>query len=176
MIAARTPAEAAGALRALLQQAIACVTPAVLIERPPSPARTLTLVHTIPSPHGRVTIIIQHAFLLIHDQSRAAREQWIVRTTGYDYRLDAADGREILAYHWHPSGLSHEHRPHLHIGAGYGAIRPEWRKAHLLTGPLSPAALLELCITQLGVPPRRSDWSAVFSRLALALQAQEPAT
>lgn len=174
MIVGRTPVQATAALRELLQQAIACVTTAVLIERPPSPARTMLLAHPLTSRHGRVTLNIQHAFLLVHDQRRVAREQWEARTAGYLYRLDGADGREILAYHWHPAGLSHEHRPHLHVGAGYGLIRPEWQKAHLPTGPLSPAALLEPCITHLGVPPRRRDWVAVFARLAAALQPEPP--
>lgn len=118
---------------------------------------------------------VQHAFLLMHDQSRAPREQSLAHTAGYLYQRDAADGREILAYHWHPSGLSHERRPYLHPGAGLGAIRSEWQKAHLLTGAVSPAALLQVCITVLGVPPRRAGWPAVFARTAGALDVTESA-
>lgn len=174
MIAGSTPTEAAGRLRALMQQALACVTPAVLSERPTPPARTYVLVRRLPTAQGGLTLKIQHTFLLVHDQARPVRARWEARTASYAYQLDAADGREMLAYHWHPSGLIHERRPHLHIGAGYGEIRPVWQKAHLLTGPLSPAVLLELCLTHLAVAPRRPDWAAVLARLATALAQREP--
>ncbi len=85
------------------------------------------------------------------------------------YKLDHSDGREIIAYHWHPEGLSHERRPHLHVGAGFGSLRPEWHKAHLPTGHVSPTAILLLLIDQLGVAPRRDDWPDVFAQLDAAL-------
>ncbi len=150
MIFGSTPVEAVGVLRGLLQQAIACISTAVLSERPPSPTRTLFLAHPISSPHGRVTVRIQHAFVVIHDQSRATRERWEARTAGYMYKLDGADGREILAYHWHPAGRSHKQRPHLHIGAGFGAIQPAWQKAHFRTGFVTPGPMLALLIDHSG--------------------------
>ncbi len=175
MIVAATPREATDALRVLMQAAVSCVTPRVVTMAPVPPAADLAIRDRLLAAGGPANLTLRFRYLLDHDPTRDRRARWQVRTAGYDYRLDGADGREILAYHWHPAGQSHEQRPHLHIGAGFGAIQPAWQKAHLLTGALSPAVVLELCIATLGVPPRRPDWSVVFARLAGALHTPEPA-
>lgn len=84
--------------------------------------------------------------------------------------LEDADGHEILAYHWHPEARSHVTTPHLHLGAGAGALRAELTKAHLATGPVSPTVLLALAIESFGARPRRADWSVVLERSREALE------
>jgi len=39
-----------------------------------------------------------------------------VVTSGYRYAVENPDGREVIAYHWHPSAKVSE--PHLHLGSG----------------------------------------------------------
>jgi hypothetical protein len=85
------------------------------------------------------------------------------------YKLDDHEGRDVIAYHWHPEGLSHERRPHVHVGAGMGALRPEWQKAHLRTGLVSPTSLFVLLTDRLGVSPRRAGWLDDFAQIDRAL-------
>ena len=56
-------------------------------------------------------------------------------TTGYHYAFEDADGKEIIVYHWHPT--SPVTGPHLHIGAGANAARPELSRVHLPTGQIT---------------------------------------
>ena len=51
---------------------------------------------------------------------------FVVHTIGYRYHLLDADEREILAYHWHPIGVSSVTFPHLHLSG---------RLAPLVLGP-----------------------------------------
>lgn len=93
-----------------------------------------------------------------------ASATWRTRTRGYSYALDDAAGHEILAYHWHPEGPSHVTTPHLHLGAGAGALRPHLTNAHLPTGPVTLPAVLRLAVRDLGVQPLRPDWAEVLDR------------
>jgi hypothetical protein len=119
-LAGRIPAEAVGAFLAPLQQAIDCLTPAVLnvsggyhvAERP----HALTLGNGDPVPlTGRdaLSLSVMQQYLLA--ESEGARGPWKVHTTAYLYELQLHDA-ELLVYHWHPSGVSPQTRPHLHIG------------------------------------------------------------
>lgn len=113
---------------------------------------------------GFVTFDARHLCALLSDAARPARERWQARTAGYFYSLDAAGGREIVAYHWHPTGRSHVTAPHLHLGAGAGTLAPELSKAHPLTGRVTPVAVLRLLIERFAVAPRRADWDAVLNQ------------
>lgn len=39
-----------------------------------------------------------------------------VTTRAYDYSLRTSDHRGVIDYHWHPTGLSDETQPHIHLG------------------------------------------------------------
>jgi hypothetical protein len=169
MIAGPTPQDAAQTLRDLFQRALACVTSGVVSLQAVPPETDLVVSLSVAAPRGRHSLNLRHRYLLVHEPAGRRAERWRLQTTSYMYKLDDREGREILAYHWHPDGLSHERRPHLHVGVGMGALRPEWQKAHLRTGPVSPSALLVLLIDQLGVSPRRSAWFDDFARLDRAL-------
>lgn len=172
MIAGPTPAAATRALRDTLQRALSCVTVAVFA--PQSNASRVELTLTCPltlARGGHVTLALGHYYVLVSDAARDARRRWQARTTGYHYAVDDADGREILSYHWHPTGRSHATTPHLHLGAGAGTLRPELTKAHLATGPITPVALLTLLLEHFAVRPRRTDWPAVLERARRALEA-----
>lgn len=173
MIAGRTPVVASRALRESLQRAVSCVTTAVLVPQTEGSETKLNLISRLvrPARDEAITLSIRHSFNLVHEASRESRSRWEAHTTGYMYTLEGADGREILAYHWHPTGNSHVTTPHLHLGAGAGSLRPELTKAHLDTGLITPVTLLALSIEQFGVRPRRADWRAVLehTRAALAI-------
>jgi hypothetical protein len=83
-----------------------------------------------------------------------------ITTCGYDYSVQRCDGTKVLDYHWHPTGLSHEKRPHVHIASSQ--LRADSvisNKQHMLTGRISFETVIRTLIDGLGVPPRQSDWS-----------------
>src|SRR5439155_11171510 len=45
-------------------------------------------------------------------QARPPRGRWAVSSVGYQFALvDQGSGKELLAYHWHPDGVSHVTTP-----------------------------------------------------------------
>jgi hypothetical protein len=100
---------------------------------------------------------------------------WSAAIAGYWYELSYADERELLAYHWHPGGVSPITWPHLHVSAPVAPI--DLTRGHLPTGPVSLPAVLRCAIGDLGVRPSRRDWAAVRAdaERALAVAAGEPA-
>jgi hypothetical protein len=115
---------------------------------------------------GHLGFYMLHAFATVLDTDRPRSERWQARTVGYQYRLEDAGGREIVAYHRHPQGLSHVAVPHLHLGVGLGSILAEMTRAHLQTGRITPVAILAIAVENFGVAPRRADWAAIFARAA----------
>lgn len=80
-------------------------------------------------------------------------------TKSYDYSLRKAGGASVLDYHWHPSGRSHEMRPHVHLGSAQ--LRPDAvlsNKVHLLSGRATLESVLRTAI-DLGARPLRDDRS-----------------
>jgi len=159
VIVGRTPAAAIETLRSALQQVVSCVTPAVLKVEVEAIEAKLSVSGGLARAGGRapITLTIRHAAGLVHDAT-GDNSGWQARTIGYMYTLDDADGREILAYHWHPLGRGLEKEPHLHLGAGAGAIRSELTRAHLATGFVTAVALVRLVVMHFGVRTRRADW------------------
>ena len=130
-----TPGEASEKFRALLQLALSCVSRSVVSSALFPTETAFTVSDLIPSANGPLALGLRLQHLLVHDSTRHRSERWSVRLVRYSYQLDRADGRELLAYHWHPIGLNHERRPHLHLGAGMGFAASEWQKAHLPAQP-----------------------------------------
>ena len=167
-----TPDAAARTLRTVLQQALSCVTHDVLTSQTYTAERELMIVsRLVPRSGEPLTLALRHIYTVLSDASRPRSGHWQARTTTYYYKLDDADGREILAYHRHPTGRSSVTRPHLLLGAAAGALRSELQKAHLGTGFVTPVTLLALLIESFAVRPRRADWATVLEAAddALAL-------
>ncbi len=177
---ARTAAEAVSEFLETLSAAVSCVTRRVLdnaggyypAEHPhavyfPGGAVALDM-----SEYGapRLTLITSIQYRV--EQPAGTRGQWEVRIVAYEYVVKAADGPELLAYHWHPQrlpGLQGPPRtfvttPHLHLGAGAGVVAPSLHRAHLPTGPISLQEILRLAIRDLGVRSQRPDWDRVLNR------------
>lgn len=94
---------------------------------------------------------------------------YTAREVDYRYHLLDSDGREILAYHSHPSGVSPITWPHLHLSgrlapfdAGRGEAPVSLGGRHLPTGPVTLADVVRMLIAEFEVRPRRADWAAVI--------------
>jgi hypothetical protein len=88
--------------------------------------------------------------------------QWVVRLTDYYYTLTDATGREMFAYHWHPSGRSSVTWPHLHLGPALGQLSMSATQTHFPTGPVAIEDVIRTAINWFGVRPLRQDWEAAL--------------
>lgn len=102
-------------------------------------------------------------------------DAWRVSTAGYAYTLLLTTGAELLAFHWHPRGISPAKFPHLHIGSAIitknltaafpRPIAREFSDAHIPTGPIALRALVAFLVEELGVAPLRPNWHDILDRV-----------
>ncbi|MGI8642910.1 MAG: hypothetical protein ACR2LS_02200 [Thermomicrobiales bacterium] len=118
----------------------------------------------------RIGLLARYDYLLEPIEAAAAGPLFQVREVSYRFRLVNRDGREILAYHWHPEGVSSVTGPHLHHSGRLQPLDIGARDApvllgemHLPTGIVSLAQVVRLLITEFRVEPRRDDWEAVLA-------------
>jgi hypothetical protein len=99
----------------------------------------------------------------------SARRAWRVELIGYVYHVLDREGREILAYHWHPEAIGPPF-PHLHVtgrlpaidlGPGFAPVA--LGDMHLPTARVTIAAIARLLIVEFGVEPQRPDWESVLA-------------
>ena len=109
---------------------------------------------------SRLQLALRQYFVTV---ASAQGSTWQIEVSSYFYELLDSDGREILAYHWHPRGNSPVATPHLHLEQGAQVGRPEVRDAHLPTGEVSLNAILRVLIDEMGVRPVRSDWDSILT-------------
>ncbi|MBF5032271.1 MULTISPECIES: hypothetical protein [unclassified Micromonospora] len=101
-------------------------------------------------------------FYMIIEDPREDYGPYRVTTRGYDYSVRKTDGAAVIDYHWHPVGLSHEKRPHIHLGSSQ--LRPDAvlsNKQHILSGRVTLESVVRDLIG-LGVPPRFEDYAALL--------------
>ncbi|MBI4579704.1 MAG: hypothetical protein HY718_08385 [Planctomycetes bacterium] len=174
-MAGRTSAQAVQAFVDPLQLALSCVTDAVVNigggYHPADEPHALTLGDGSPvrlrgDPPLALSVILHYRIV----RATGQRGLWRVQAIGYLYALEDPDGREVLAYHWHPLGHSAVLHPHLHLGAGARVGFPRLSDAHLPTGWVALEAVLRLAVADLGVEPRRADWDEVLRRTQKALE------
>ena len=159
----RRPARAVETFVASLQRAVSCVTPAILIRKPTASAGSPALGLAAEPARLRgdrafdLIVLIEYAVA----EARNGSGQWTVHVAGYRYEFRLADGPMLLAYHWHPVGVSPIMSPHLHIG---GSVRNvDLSKRHLPTGHVTLQDVLRFAVVDLGVAPLRDDWQAVLA-------------
>jgi hypothetical protein len=168
------------ALRALIDQlrpVVACVTAQPLLAlRDRRAATTGQIVFSPESPRLRATHR-QHTLLFSARLDYAigsdddSPRRFDVRTVSYTYRVLDREDNEIVAYHWHPDGVSSVRHPHLHLS---NQIRPidlgrnqtplPLADYHLATGVVPLAHLVRMLIEEFGVEPLRDDWDEVLPR------------
>jgi hypothetical protein len=174
-LAGSTPYEAVSNFIAPLRLAVSCVTQDVL--QPHGGYHLSTRPHALtlgaPEParlKGPVQFgltITQHYKIVETGTEMATVEiprdrRYKVRTASYLYALEDADGREVLAYHWHPDKkVMH---PHLHLGHGAEVGHRLCAEAHLPTERIALEALLRCAIEDLCVEPQRQDWEKVLHK------------
>jgi hypothetical protein len=179
---AGSPATAVNAYLRSLQRAISCVTDAVIVvERggyqPADTAHRLVLGDGTPirlAGQAGIGLAVGQLYRIVRAAGR--RGPWHVEPAAYRYALADADGREVLAYHWHPD-VTDVTFPHLHISHGavradtleraglsaaHNALRPDLSGAHLPTRSVLLQDVLWLVIAHFGARPRRADWLNVL--------------
>lgn len=85
-----------------------------------------------------------------------------VRDVAYLFGIGDESGRELLSYHWHPSGPSRIIGPHLHVHADIQLGTAWLPKVHVPTGPVALQDVLRVLLEELGVEPIRDDWELVL--------------
>lgn len=168
--------------RDTLQRVASCVTSAIFIGRlnyPPEMDHAIRLSETPAPLSGNDGLRLAVAMRYTMTQSTAQPPMWRLHTRAYSYRLLTRDGKEIVLYQWDPASYSPVHELHLHIGRGMThpslpiAFRQQISsiaKAHLPTGAITVPAILRAAIRDLGVTPRRDDWSEVLATADAALR------
>jgi hypothetical protein len=133
------------------------------------PQQGLSLLLFRPSPivhlggPNDLSLSFTHGYVVA--EAADQRQRWAVHSGSYGYELLLPNGRQLLAYHWHPDGRSPVTWPHLHLRSH--TLPLDVTHAHLPTGRITFEAVLRLAITELAVPPRRADWGAVLDETEL---------
>jgi hypothetical protein len=172
-MAGKTPKEAVDNFVGPLQQALSCVTNAVLLvtggyyvrEEPHIAAIGDGGPVELPGPHD-ISLVVRHHYRIVEDPS--SRGPWKVSTAGYLYSLKDPADQDIVSYHWHP--YVEPTYPHLHLGAGAHAGRSELVNAHLPAGRIALEEVLRLALNDFHVRPARADWADVLSRTLSAFE------
>ena len=164
----RTPSEAVSNYVEPVQRAVSCVSDSVVsvdggyyVSDTP---HILTLNRGIPVRIGGtlgVWLSFQQYYRIV--ETEFSDDTWTVMEAGYEYEILDDDHREILAYHWHPTGLSSFASQHLHLGYGASIGREELLTAHLPSGYVSAADILRLLIRDFDAIPRRPDWEPILN-------------
>jgi hypothetical protein len=180
----RKQTAAARTFKEWLQRAVSCVTREVLVVSPggyePSPPDSDP--HTVsfrddPIPlagPAKLFLSVNHHYRLVRPTGTG---RWKVQTAAYFYEFDDVQGRELLAFHWHPDTPGAVPYPHLHVGPGvvqvdslvaaglsaqHNALRPELQGAHIPTSRIALEQVLALALQHFNVPPLRTNWESVF--------------
>jgi hypothetical protein len=164
-VAGRNPEEAVRNFTRPLRQVVGCVTNAEIVLRGEyRPGALYTLSFNRGDPFrisrtgGRAPLdvgITQHCRIV---PGEGARGPWKVRIAAYDFYI-LEGGRDLVAYHWHPDGVSPIKVPHLHLRSYQSLSR-----TRLPTGRISVEQFVRLLIAELGVVHRVDDWDATIGR------------
>ncbi len=115
-----------------------------------------------------VSLYVAHHVGIVESDEPSA--PWHALTSGYVYPLGDTEGRELVAFHWHPSAPNIVTNPHLHLGPIAKAGHQRLAVAHIPTGRVSLQDVLRLAITELGVSVQREDWDDVLQATRIAAE------
>ena len=110
----KTPAEAVEHYRGRTVRLLSCVTSVHVVVRAyhlSDAPHELELADTAKMRGGPLSIDVAEEY-----EVRQDAEGWRVEVRGYLYAI-GYEGRELVSYHWHPSGHSPITWPHMHVGA-----------------------------------------------------------
>jgi hypothetical protein len=98
------------------------------------------------------------------------RRRFKVSTRQYIYSVNRR-GKEVIAAHWHPASSSPYTFPHWHIGStALAADGVYLERAHIPSPRVSFEYMIRFMIEQMGVTPRREDWSERLKRTESAFE------
>lgn len=157
----------------LLQDSLHCVTPAKLLHKG-SALNTVNMLRLEPGSgvplrrsgtRSSFHLTVLQGYLIIR-QSDEARPRSRLTIVHYAYKILASDGREIVAFHWHP-GRGGVDWPHMHVGSTFidatqHDIGRRFSALHLPTSRISIEQVIEALITQFDVAFLRADWQHVL--------------
>lgn len=109
----------------------------------------------------RLEFKAQMRYRIIEDD-RKGFGPYRITTRAYDYTIQTQDKSLVIAYHWHPTGLSHVTTPHLHLGVSqlqHDAVLSE--KGHYPTGRVTLENVIAVAIEN-GAQPLHSDWQEIL--------------
>lgn len=175
------------AFRQPFQAAISCFSRATFNSRSPyvSDLAFPMRLSQEPTPLGRVPVL----FLQFSHTYRIAqrKNEWEIQTVAYSYWLEDRLRNELLLYQWDPTEGSKVTTPHLHVRpltmltnarltdeqlpTASREVLGRFGKAHLPTGFVTLAEILQMAIVDLGVTPLERDPKKVAERLATADEA-----
>lgn len=157
--ASKTSAEAVEHYRGRTVRLLSCVTSVHVVVRAyhvSSEPHQLELADTAKMRGGPLSIDVAEEYEVRQDDAG-----WRVGILGYLYAI-GYEGRELISYHWHPSGNSPITRPHMHVGANIQVCDRWLSKVHLPTGAVGLEQVVALAIVELGVEPLRDDWERLL--------------
>lgn len=167
-MAGRNPAEALDNYLAPLRRAVQCVArSAQLISDCHNPqdgeSHYVSLAGNQPvrisTPRGdvRYLLMVQQRFRIIRDDDEE-RGPWRATTQKYDYSLEAEDGAELVAYHWHPAEQGFD-EPHLHVGDANGPVQ---RRMHLPTARVPVEDFIRLLIREFDIAAADQNYRRIL--------------
>lgn len=126
--------------------------------------------------HGDLVFRFAHTYTTERVRNGQAPVFFEVSTSSYQYAVLDVDEKEIVVYHWHPTGVSAATMPHPHVTAA-GAVELRQRAGSRLTGrkthlgafhlPTGQVLLedgVELLVREFAVDPLLPDWESILSR------------
>lgn len=157
------------------QDALHCVTQAKLIHK----GWSLNTVHTIALQQGTgvpvrrsgplapFRLTAAQGYRIIREPDEDTGHRFRLTVEHYAYKILASDGREVVAFHWHP-GRGGVDWPHIHVGSTFidatqYDIGRRFSSLHLPTSRISIEQVVEALITQFDVTPLRADWQTVLN-------------
>lgn len=165
-MASRTSKDAVRLHLEQAQRLVSCVTDKVLRvggERGPNERRTFSFpVGAVDLAGVRLKLQIRQHFRTFELVGVDGRRHTLI-SVGYVYALWDAAERELFSYHWHPHGRSRATQPHLHLGPAAQVRQRDLATAHLPTGHVGLADVVELAIEGFGVVPRVEAWREVIA-------------
>lgn len=124
---------------------------------------------------GEIVLRVTQHYSINHQPHAITHARYEVWTTFYHYKILDRSEREIIAFHWEPSGrTSPNTRPHVHVPAAEPVILPQpdgspvagrktyLNKLHLPTGRIGLEDVIEFLITDLQVVPRLPNWNEIL--------------
>ena len=112
-----------------------------------------------PRIRGRNDLILDVALYFDVVEGEGDAGAWRCHTLGYSYELQVLSGPSVLAFHFHRS-LENVSYPHLHTRQYRSPVN--LARAHIPSGRVPLEVVIRSAIQDLGVAPRRSDWSDVL--------------